>query len=161
MYPLPVSANILLLLNISYLNNSNSEVHTSDLLRAHEGNPDHKADDPTKLHWAKFNMIGKFVGTTTQLQNQCRGHNGYNFPENPQVGQLFDVPVMDYDVGLLANYLEAPFGDLYFQLQQDRLGPPPDDDGDMYSAPMPPTLAMDHSGHSRDPGVIKRLFFWS
>ncbi|KAH8118477.1 ras GEF [Phellopilus nigrolimitatus] len=119
------------------------EVHTSDLRRAHEGNPDHKADDPSQLHWAKFNMIGKFVGTTTQLQAQCRGQNGYNFSENPQIAQLFDVPVMDYD------------------MQQERLGPPPEDEGDMYSTPMPPTLVFDSSGQSRDQGKLKRLFFWA
>lgn len=117
------------------------EVHTSDLRRAHEGNPDFKPDDPSKIHWAKFNMIGKFISTTTELQDQCRGPDGYNFSENAQIGQLFDVPNMDYD------------------LQQDRLGPPPESDGDMYSTPLPPHL--DHSGHSRDAGVIKRLFFWS
>ena len=45
-------------------------------------------------------MIGKFVGTTTELQAQCRGPNGYNFSEDPHihVQQLFDVPLMDYDV---------------------------------------------------------------
>jgi hypothetical protein len=43
-------------------------------------------------------MIGKFVGTTTQLQNQCRGPDGYQYPENPHIAQLFDVPLMDYDV---------------------------------------------------------------
>ena len=75
-------------------------MHTSDLRRAHEGNPDFKADDPSKIHWAKFNMIGKFVATTTQLQDQCRGPDGYDFPENRIIGQLFDVPVMDYDVSI-------------------------------------------------------------
>lgn len=119
------------------------EIHTSDLRRAHEGNPDHKPDDPTKIHWAKFNMIGKFVGTTTQLQNNCRGQHGYSFTENPHVGQYFDVPVMDYD------------------MQQDRLGPPPDDDGDGFSTPLPPALALDHSGHSRDAGIVKRILFWT
>ncbi|THH12356.1 hypothetical protein EW145_g71 [Phellinidium pouzarii] len=119
------------------------EVHTSDLRRAHEGNPDYKADDPSRIHWAKFSMIGKFISTTTQLQWQCRGQNGYQFPENALIGQLFDVPVMDYD------------------MQQERLGPPPDEDDDLYSTPLPPTLAFDHSGNARDPGVIRRLFFWS
>ena len=45
-------------------------------------------------------MIGKFVATTTQLQAQCRGPNGYKFAENPAVAQLFDVPLMDYDVSI-------------------------------------------------------------
>ncbi|KAL5527520.1 hypothetical protein ACEPAG_6321 [Sanghuangporus baumii] len=117
------------------------EVHTSDLRRAHEGNPDFKHDDPSKVHWAKFNMIGKFVGTTTELQDQCRGPNGYDLTENPQIMLLFDVPVMDYD------------------MQQERLGPPPDDDGNLYAPPIPPML--EHASHQRDQGVIKRLFFRS
>ncbi|KAI5124751.1 hypothetical protein M0805_005385 [Coniferiporia weirii] len=119
------------------------EVHTSDLRRAHEGNPDHKVDDPSKIHWAKFSMIGKFVSTTTQLQEQCRGQDGYQFPENAQINQLFDVPVMDYD------------------MQQERLGPPPEEDEDVYSTPLPPSLTFDHTGHPRDQGMIRRLFFWS
>lgn len=82
----------------------NREVHTSDLRRAHEGNPDYKPDDPEKVHWAKFSMIGKFVGITTQLQAQCRSQPGYDIPENAAVAQLFDVPVMDYDVCVL-DYL--------------------------------------------------------
>lgn len=75
-------------------------MHSSDLRRAHEGNPDFKSDDPTKVHWAKFDMIGKFVATTTQLQHQCYGPQGYKFTENSAVAHLFDVPVMDYDVRL-------------------------------------------------------------
>ncbi|PAV21147.1 ras GEF [Pyrrhoderma noxium] len=114
------------------------EIHTSDLRRAHEGNPDHKSDDPTKIHWAKFNMIGKFVTTTTQLQNNCRGQHGYGFVENPQIAQYFDIPVLDYDA------------------QQDRLGPPPEDDGDVFATPLPPALALDHSGHSKDSGIVRR-----
>lgn len=43
-------------------------------------------------------MIGKFVGTTTELQAQCRGPNGYDFSEESHIQQLFDVPLMDYDV---------------------------------------------------------------
>ena len=67
--------------------------------RAHEGNPDYKADDPTKIHWAKFDMLGKFIASTSQYQPQCRGPNGYSLYENPAVSHLFDVPVMDYEVG--------------------------------------------------------------
>ena len=43
-------------------------------------------------------MIGKFVTTTTQLQNNCRGQHGYRFVENPQIAQYLDIPVLDYDV---------------------------------------------------------------
>ncbi|OBZ79616.1 hypothetical protein A0H81_01150 [Grifola frondosa] len=37
------------------------EIHLSDLIRAHEGNPDYHDDDPNKIHWAKFNMMARFV----------------------------------------------------------------------------------------------------
>lgn len=70
----------------------------SDLLRAHEGNPDTKPDDPSKIHWAKFNMIGKFIGNTSQYQAQCRDPNEYNFTENKVVAGLLDIVTMDYDV---------------------------------------------------------------
>lgn len=78
------------------------EVHTSDMRRAHEGNPDIKADDPSKVHWAKFDMLGKFITATTQYQRQCLGPNGYKLHENPALRQLFEVPVMDYDVSRLS-----------------------------------------------------------
>jgi len=35
------------------------EVHMSDLIRAHEGNAETNPDYPNKIHWGKFNMIGK------------------------------------------------------------------------------------------------------
>ena len=35
------------------------EIHLSDLIRAHEGNPDYHDDDPGKIHWAKFNMMAQ------------------------------------------------------------------------------------------------------
>lgn len=78
------------------------EVHTSDMRRAHEGNPDTKADDPSKVHWAKFDMLGKFITATTQYQSQCLGANGYKLQENHALRQLFEVPVMDYDVSVSA-----------------------------------------------------------
>ena len=50
-------------------------------------------------------MIGKFVTTTTQLQNNCRGQHGYEFVENPQIAQYLDIPVLDYDVRLSVPYI--------------------------------------------------------
>lgn len=55
------------------------EVHMSDLIRAHEGNKENNSDHPGKIHWGKFNMIGKFVSSTTQCQVQCRNSSDYNF----------------------------------------------------------------------------------
>lgn len=48
------------------------EIHTSDLIRADVGNKDFHDDDPTKIHWEKFNMIGRFIDTITQCQQACR-----------------------------------------------------------------------------------------
>lgn len=73
-------------------------MHTSDLRRANEGNPDTKPDDPTKINWSKYSMMGRFIEVTTSIQYRCVGPNGYRLPENKYLGQLFDVPVMDYEV---------------------------------------------------------------
>lgn len=43
-------------------------------------------------------MIGRFVATTAALQQRCKGPDGYTLTENRAIGQLFDVPTMDYDV---------------------------------------------------------------
>jgi len=60
------------------------EVHLLDLIRAHEGNSDFHPDDPTKIHWAKFNMIGKFIHSTAQFQTRCRTSSDYNFRESKE-----------------------------------------------------------------------------
>ena len=131
-------------------------MHTSDLRRAHEGNPDTKPDEPSKIHWAKFSMIGKFVATTSQLQAQCRGPSGYKLVESPAIGQLFDVPLMDYDVRKLL-LLTLRLVILALQMQQSQMNPPPDDGIDVYTTPLPANLLVDHSSQSKDPGVIRRL----
>ena len=43
-------------------------------------------------------MMGRFIEVTTSIQYRCVGPNGYRLPENKYLGQLFDVPVMDYEV---------------------------------------------------------------
>ena len=63
----------------------------SDLLRAHEGNPDFKADNSLHIHWGKFSMIGKFIANTVQYQSQCKESDLYNFCENAQVRELLEV----------------------------------------------------------------------
>ncbi|TDL28449.1 ras GEF [Rickenella mellea] len=115
------------------------EVHMSDLLRAHEGNPDFKADDPTKIHWGKFNMIGKFIGSTTQYQAQCRDPNEYNFTENKFVQDLLRVETLDYET------------------QQARINAPADYDGvDPYGSPV---ATMSPQDNHKDIGGFRRLFF--
>lgn len=88
------------------------EVHVSDLIRAHEGNPDSHPTDPTKIHWAKFNMIGKFIHTTTQYQQQCRSSEDYLFPERPEIRDLLMREcVMDPDVS--RKYYRLPTHEPY------------------------------------------------
>lgn len=74
------------------------EVHMSDLIRAHEGNPESNPDYPNKIHWGKFNMIGKFVHSTTLCQLQCRGTQDYDFKEHPTIRKLMQQRVMDIEV---------------------------------------------------------------
>lgn len=57
----------------------------SDLIRAHEANDDTKAG---KIHWGKFNMIGRFITSTTQCQAQCRATSDYDFPERGRISNL-------------------------------------------------------------------------
>lgn len=70
----------------------------SDLIRAHEGNADSNPDYPNKIHWGKFNMMGKFISSTTQCQDQCRNAVEYNFPERPHIRKLMEHPVMTSEV---------------------------------------------------------------
>jgi hypothetical protein len=70
----------------------------SDLIRAHEGNAESNPDYPNKIHWGKFNMIGKFVHSTTLCQVQCRSTQDYNFKENTHVRKLLQQSVMTIEV---------------------------------------------------------------
>jgi len=75
------------------------EVHMSDLIKAHEGNGDINEADPTKIHWGKFNMMGRFITNILQCQAQCRNSNDYDFPERPNIAELFiRRPVMSIEM---------------------------------------------------------------
>lgn len=66
-----------------------TEIHLSDLLRAHEANADFLDDDPTHIHWAKFNMIGRFIDAISQCQASCRETRTYEkFPEDVKAREL-------------------------------------------------------------------------
>lgn len=89
------------------------EIHLSDLIRAHEGNTDYHDDDPTKIHWAKFNMMAKFIDVIAQCQEGCHTTKepAYSRPERytPPEYLLFDKSelIMDVDVSVdpSKNYL--------------------------------------------------------
>ena len=72
------------------------EIHLSDLIRAHEGNSDYYEDDPAKIHWAKFNMMGRFIDAITNCQKACRESGMYDFKERPHVNYLLHL--MERDV---------------------------------------------------------------
>ncbi|EKM83863.1 hypothetical protein AGABI1DRAFT_32846 [Agaricus bisporus var. burnettii JB137-S8] len=71
------------------LRNSKGSFHIADMIKAQENNRDSKEDDPSKIHWAKFSMMGRFVAITTQCQNQCRSSTDYHFPDRRHVRELF------------------------------------------------------------------------
>ena len=76
------------------------EVHIQDLIRAHEGNSDTHAGDASKIHWGKFNLIGKFIISTTQCQIQCRSAEEYHFPDRSDtIELLIRQPLMAEEVG--------------------------------------------------------------
>ena len=64
------------------------EVHMQDLIKVHEGNVDFHESDPTKIHWGKFHLLGKFITTTTECQIQCRSSTAYDFPARENIRNL-------------------------------------------------------------------------
>ncbi|TEB35021.1 ras GEF [Coprinellus micaceus] len=88
------------------------EVHLMDLVRANEGNLDFNEADPTKIHWGKFNMMGRFIDTTTQCQVQCRNSTDYDFMERPALAELLvRRPVMSeegHQVTSMRNATKPP-----------------------------------------------------
>ncbi|KAF8216221.1 ras guanine nucleotide exchange factor domain-containing protein [Mycena galopus ATCC 62051] len=79
-------------------------VHMSDLIRAHEANDDVNPTDPTKIHWGKFNMMGRFINSTTQCQAQCRAVSDYNFPSRPYIADMLKAKcIMNDEVGFCGS----------------------------------------------------------
>ncbi|KIY71610.1 ras GEF [Cylindrobasidium torrendii FP15055 ss-10] len=114
------------------------EVHISDLIRSHEANPDMSTNDPSRIHWGKFNMIGRFITSTTQCQAQCRSTQDYNFSERPDLRNM-----------LLVNCL------MDNEMQKSRITPP---DGE-YDDYRPARPQRDPSA-PRDVAILRRLLFW-
>lgn len=94
-----LSVDLLVIMRNFVLTSVNREVHLLDLIRAHEGNQDYNATDPNLIHWAKYNMIGKFIAGTMQSQDQCRNSGEYHFVERPHIRDLLlKECVMDLEV---------------------------------------------------------------
>lgn len=82
------------------LNLYHREVHMSDLIKAHEGNNESNSQHPGKIHWGKFNMMGKFISSTTQCQTRCRLSTEYkDFKGNSKVEKtITSIKPMEMEV---------------------------------------------------------------
>lgn len=71
----------------------------ADLIKANEGNTDIDAADSTKIHWGKFNMMGRFISSTTVCQSQCvlSLENEYRFPVREHIKVLLNTPYLMND----------------------------------------------------------------
>ncbi|KAJ7492597.1 ras guanine nucleotide exchange factor domain-containing protein [Mycena latifolia] len=119
------------------------EVHMSDLIRAHEANDDVNPTDSTKIHWGKFNMMGRFINSTTQCQAQCRAVNDYNFPTRQHISEMLLSKCVMND-----------------EMQKSRIAPPEAD----LDGPSPPRiLSRDNSSMgipAKDITKMRKLFSW-
>jgi len=120
------------------------EVHLSDLIRAHVGNGDFHPNDSSKVHWAKFNMMGKFIHLVKQYQLRSgSAEEGYSFEERPELRDILNVVIMDSE------------------MQLSRIAPPPDSDDYTDRPYLPRTMSRDYSERpSRDAALIRKLMFW-
>lgn len=110
------------------------EVHMSDLIRANEGNDDINEADPSKIHWGKFNMMGRFVDTTSQCQVQCQNSSDYEFPERSAIAELLlRRPVMS------------------IEMQKSRIASPDGDYDDVRPS---------NPSQPKDIAVLRKVFFW-
>ncbi|KAH7930993.1 ras GEF [Leucogyrophana mollusca] len=121
------------------------EIHMSDLIRAQEGNKDFSPADPSRIHWGKFNMFGRFIHTTTQCQIQCQTTSDYDFPERPKVRLLvFNEFVMSEE------------------MKKSRIAPLPESEfiDEPYRPILPRSLSRDDSSYpsSRDAAFIRKWF---
>ncbi|KAJ7169879.1 ras guanine nucleotide exchange factor domain-containing protein [Mycena filopes] len=115
------------------------EVHMSDLIRAHEANDDVNPSDPSKIHWGKFNMMGRFINSTTQCQAQCRAVNDYNFQSRQHISQMLDADcIMDEE------------------MQKSRIAP----ETDLGDGPSPPRVISRDNSSAPTKEKVRKLFSW-
>ncbi|KAJ7071009.1 ras guanine nucleotide exchange factor domain-containing protein [Mycena amicta] len=119
------------------------EVHMSDLIRAHEANDDINPSDSNKIHWGKFNMMGRFINSTTQCQAQCRAVNDYAFPQRHHITEM-----------LVAQCLMSE------EMQKSRIALP---ESDFIEGPTPPRAPSSQIGlpvPQKDINKVRKLFSW-
>lgn len=135
----------------------------SDLIRAHEGNEDVNAADRSKVHWGKFNMIGKFISSTTQCQAQCRTTTDYDFPARPRIRDLLVRDhLMDDEVSLSASLAGKSCSFLHdTQMQKSRIAPPdPDALEDARLPYLGRTISRDGTNAQTKGAVFRTIFSW-
>lgn len=59
-----------------------------DLIKANEANANQREDDPNLIHWGKYNLIGRFIGTVAQCQTQCRSSPSYSWAERRDISDI-------------------------------------------------------------------------
>jgi len=75
------------------------EVHTYDLIRADDTNPDYKPSDSNLIHWGKFSLMAKMILNVVTYQDRFDESDALVFAENKEVNELLmNVIVMDEDV---------------------------------------------------------------
>ena len=80
-----------------------TEVHTSDLARADESNPDFKLGDEQLVHWGKFALLAKYVLGVVEYKDRFDESTAFEFIERPEVRELvMNVVIFDEDVSLRA-----------------------------------------------------------
>ncbi|CCM01971.1 uncharacterized protein FIBRA_04044 [Fibroporia radiculosa] len=124
------------------------EIHLSDLIRAHEGNTDYHDEDPTKIHWAKFNMMARFIDVICQCQERCRTH------DEPAYMSDDLRPPPEYLLFKNAHML------MDIDMQRSRIAPPESDvAGDTFRPIIPRTYSRDPH-QPRDPAYLRKIAFW-
>ncbi|KAG2137992.1 ras guanine nucleotide exchange factor domain-containing protein [Suillus clintonianus] len=117
------------------------EVHMSDLIRAHEGNPNVNLGDPSKIHWGKFNIFGRLIQTTTHCLIQCQTNSDYCLPSRDQILKvIFNEYVMSEE------------------MQTSRMAPLPDSDlvEEPFRSTLPRTTSRKYSTSSQKGATILR-----
>ncbi|KAG8881912.1 hypothetical protein FRB97_008959 [Tulasnella sp. 331] len=101
------------------------EVHSYDLVRADDVNPNLRPGDDTQIHWGKFSLIAKMILNVVTYQRRFADTTAFSFPERRDVRDLIvGVVVMDEEAvwARLAQLAEPNAGG---QVQSDTGGGPP------------------------------------
>jgi hypothetical protein len=88
-----------------------SEVHSSDILRAHTNNIDSDDSDSSKIHWAKWNLIAKFIFEMVHFQDLSRDalEQGHHLRvSRPSIAHMWrEAVLMPPEVGRNTSYVFA------------------------------------------------------